>query len=86
MNKKTVLLFQDYKSNEFLFENRLTALLFDKDTAEKTNDIIYEENEDGEPVNNFKTIEEIKEIFDKNGFAYEEIDLRFVDYNNDQED
>ena len=86
MNKKTVLLFQDYSSHELIFENRLTALLFDKDAAEKTNDIIYEENEDGEPVNNFKTIEEIKEIFDKNGVGYEEIDLKFVDYNNDQED
>jgi len=87
INKKTVLLFQDNGSDDFFdLESRLTALLFDKDMIEKANKIIYEENEDWELINNFKTMEEIKEALDKNGIEYEEIEMSFVDYNNDRED
>jgi len=86
MNKKTVLLFQDNNSDDiFDLESRLTALLFDKDMVEKANKIIYEENEDYELINNFETMEEIKEVLDKNGIEYEEIDMSFVDYNNSGE-
>jgi hypothetical protein len=87
INKKTVLLFQDNGSDDFFdLESRLTALLFDKDMIEKANKIIYEENEDWELINNFKTMEEIKEALDKNGIEYEEIEMSFVEYNNDRED
>jgi len=85
-NKKTVLLFQDNGSDDFFdLESRLTALLFDKDMVEKANKIIYEENEDWELINNFKTMEEIKEALDKNGIEYEEIEMSFVDYNKPEE-
>jgi len=85
MNKKTVVLFQDNNSYDFNLENRLTALLFDKETVKQAEDIIYEENEDCEPVNNFKTMAEIKEALDKNSVRYEEIDLIFFDYNNEED-
>ena len=85
-NKKTVLLFQDNGSDDFFdLESRLTALLFDKDMIEKANKIIYEENEDWELINNFKTMEEIKEALDKNGIEYEEIEMSFIDYNKSEE-
>ena len=86
INKKTVLLFQDNGSDDFFdLESRLTALLFDKDMIEKANKIIYEEDEDWALINNFETMEEIKETLDKNGIEYEEIDMSFVDYNNEKE-
>ena len=86
INKKTVLLFQDNGSNNFFdFESILTALLFDKNMVEKANKIIYAEDENLEPINNFETMEEIKEALDKNGIEYEEIEMSFVDYNNDRE-
>jgi len=85
-NKKTVLSFQDNGSDDFFdLESRLTALLFNKDMVEKAKEIIYEENENWELINNFETMEEIKEMLDKNGIKYEEIDMNFVDYNNDRE-
>ena len=85
-NKKTVLSFQDNGSDDFFdLESRLTALLFNKDMVEKAKEIIYEENENWELINNFETMEEIKETLDKNGVKYEEIDMSFVDYNNDRE-
>ena len=86
INKKTVLLFQDNGSDDFFdLESKLTALLFDKSMVEKANKIIYEENEDWELINNFETIEEIKEVLDKNGIEYEGIEMSFIDYNNDRE-
>ena len=86
INKKTVLLFQDNGSNDFFdLESILTALLFDKDMVEKANKIIYEEDENYEPINNFETMEEIKEALDKNGVKYEEIEMSFVDYNKNRE-
>jgi len=87
MNKKTALLFQDNGGGYFFnIESRLTALLFNKNMADKAQSIIYEENEDYESVNNFKTIAEIQEILNKNGIEYEEIDISFFDYNNPEEE
>ena len=87
MNKKTVLLFQDNdKEGIFVLENRLTALLFSKEMAEKANDIIYEEDENYEPIRKFETLEEIIETLKKNGVKFEEVNLEFIDYNNEEDD
>ena len=87
MNNKTVLLFQDNnKEGFFVLENRLTAFLLNKEMAEKAHDIIYEEDENCEPIRKFKTLEEIKEVLTENGIEYEEINLEFVNYNDEEED
>ena len=87
MNKKTVLLFQDNnKEGIFVLENRLTALLFSKEMAEKANDINYEEDENYEPIRKFETLEEIIEILTKNGVEFEEINIEFIDYNDEEDD
>jgi hypothetical protein len=87
MNKKTVLLFQDKnKEGIFVLENRLTALLFSKEMAEKASAIIYEEDENYEPIRKFETLEEIIEILTKNVIQFEEINIEFIDYNHEEDD
>ena len=82
-NKKIALIFQDNSEEGFYgFEDRLSVLLFSIDIIQKVHDLIYMEDEDGEPVYNFKTITEIIDLLNKNGIEYEEIGMEFFDYNN----
>jgi hypothetical protein len=83
MSEKKVLLFQDSDSENFIsLEDRLTALLFDKDMADKANDVLYTENEDGDAViSNLKTMVEIEEHLEKNGIVFETVNFEFIDYN-----
>ena len=84
MNKK-IIVFQDNGKGCFVgLEDRLTALIFDKDMAEKAYGIIYEEDE-GENIYDFKTMCDIKEHLAQSGIKYEEIDMSFFDYNLEEE-
>jgi hypothetical protein len=86
MNRKKIILFQDNDRDGFIgLEDRLTALLFDKDMAAKALEVICEEDEYGENIYDFKTMNDIKEHLAQSGIKYEEIDMSFFDYNLDEE-